>query len=58
MELLQVSHEAKDVYARVVKLVPGENTFLAGVEFTSLSAVDDSKIQLFVQMALQGEERE
>jgi adenylate cyclase len=58
VELLQVSHEAKDVYARVVKLVPRENAFLAGVEFTSLSAVDDAKIQLFVQMALQGEERE
>jgi hypothetical protein len=57
VELLQVSHEAKDVYARVVKIVPRDDVFLAGVEFTSLSAVDDGKIQMFVQMALQGEER-
>ena len=57
VELLQVSHQAKDVYARVVKIVPHDGAFLAGVEFTSLSAQDDGKIQLFVQMALQGEER-
>ncbi|HEV7476545.1 MAG TPA: adenylate/guanylate cyclase domain-containing protein [Burkholderiales bacterium] len=61
VELLQVSHEAKDVYARVVKIVPQQGAHraahLAGLEFTSLSAVDDGKIQMFVQMALQGEER-
>ena len=58
VELLQVAHVAKDVYARVVKIVPQEGgAFLAGVEFTSLSALDDGKVQLFVQMALQSEER-
>ena len=52
-ELPLVAHNADDIYARVVKR-SGDN--VAGLEFTSLSAQSNSKLQLFVQMLLQGHE--
>jgi adenylate cyclase len=57
IELLQVEHHAQDVYARVVKVMRRGNAFLAGLEFTSLPALSNEKIQMFVHHALQGEER-
>jgi hypothetical protein len=33
------------------------DAFLAGLEFTSLSALSNEKIQVFVQLSLQNEER-
>jgi adenylate cyclase len=57
VELLQVEYEARDIYARVVKVSRRGDAFLAGLEFTSLSALSNEKIQLFVQLALQNEER-
>jgi len=58
IDLLQVQHTAQDVYARVVKVSRQGEAWLAGLEFTSLSALSNEKIQTFVQMALQGENRE
>ncbi|HUQ74065.1 MAG TPA: adenylate/guanylate cyclase domain-containing protein [Burkholderiales bacterium] len=52
-ELPLVSHTADDIYARVVKRSEGN---VAGLEFTSLSIESTSKLQLFVQMLLQGHE--
>jgi adenylate cyclase len=57
VELLQVDYEARDIYARVVKVSRRGDAFLAGLEFTSLSALSNEKIQVFVQLALQNEER-
>jgi hypothetical protein len=57
IDLLQVEHEARDVYARVVKVMRRGGAFLAGLEFTSLSALSNEKIQMFVHHALQSEER-
>jgi adenylate cyclase len=57
IDLLQVEHEARDVYARVVKVMRRGGAFLAGLEFTSLSALSNEKIQMFVHHALQGERR-
>ena len=57
IDLLQVEHEARDVYARVVKVMRRGGALLAGLEFTSLSALSNEKIQMFVHHALQGERR-
>jgi adenylate cyclase len=57
IDLLQVDYQARDVYARVVKVMRRGGAFLAGLEFTSLSAPCNEKIQMFVHHALQGEER-
>jgi adenylate cyclase len=56
ISLPRVALETGDIYARVVKSVPGEGVSRAGVEFTSLSDEHDAKLQLFVQMMLQGDE--
>jgi len=52
-ELPLVAHNADDIYARVVKR---SRATVAGLEFTSLSVESTSKLQLFVQMLLQGHE--
>ncbi len=57
IDLLQVDHKARDVYARVVKVFRRGDAFLAGLEFTSLSPSSNERIQMFVHHALQGEER-
>ena len=49
---------ANDVYGRVVSLRMADGRFLAGIEFTSLDAETQGRIELFVQMLLQGEYRE
>jgi adenylate cyclase len=49
-----VAHTAEDIYARVVKRSEKKGQRLAGLEFTSLSPESNSKLQLFVQMLLQG----
>jgi adenylate cyclase len=46
---------AGDIYARVVSARDQGDWHLAGLEFTSLGAETSNKIQLFVQMRLQGE---
>ena len=55
-ELPLVAHHAQDIYARVVKRADGKGRHVAGLEFTSLSPESNSKLQLFVQMLLQGHE--
>jgi adenylate cyclase len=57
LELSLVEHRAADVYARVVKVMPGEGgRNRVGLEFTSLSPETNGKLQLFVQMLIQGHE--
>lgn len=56
VELPLVAHTADDIYARVVKRAEKKGHQLAGLEFTSLSPESNSKLQLFVQMLLQGHE--
>jgi adenylate cyclase len=57
-DLSFLGFRASDVYGRVVSLREDGERFLAGVEFTSLDAETQSRIELFVQMLLQGEYRE
>jgi len=45
-----VDFKAIDIYAKVVKLIHEGNRHLAGLEFTSVSAETNMKIQLFVQL--------
>src|SRR5205085_12528819 len=54
-ELPGVGVQARDVYARIVSIRPGEGRWLAGLEFTSLDAALEKEIRLCVQMLLQGE---
>ena len=56
ISLPRVALETGDIYARVVKTATGDGVSRAGVEFTSLSDEHDEKLQLFVQMLLQGDE--
>ncbi len=51
-----VGHVAKEVYARVVNRSRRGGKPLAGLEFTSLAPDTNAKLQLFVQMLLQGHE--
>jgi adenylate cyclase len=46
---------ADDIYARLVSVREKDGRHLAGLEFTSLGAETSRKIQLFVQMRIQGE---
>jgi adenylate cyclase len=57
-DLSFLGFHASDVYGRVVSLREDGERFLAGIEFTSLDAETQSRIELFVQMLLQGEYRE
>jgi len=54
-ELSFLGFRANDVYARVVSLREEDGRFLAGLEFTSLGGDTQRRIELFVQMLLQGE---
>jgi adenylate cyclase len=54
IDLPLVAHRADDIYARVVKTVRRGPRVLLGLEFTSLSTETNRKIQLFVQMLIQG----
>jgi adenylate cyclase len=56
IDLPLLSFRAKEVYARVVKVVSKRDRYLVGLEFTSLGAEANSQIQLFVQMLIQGGE--
>lgn len=49
-DLALVDYRANDVYARVITVKQEGAEWLAGVEFTSLSAECSAKIQTFVQM--------
>jgi adenylate cyclase len=53
--LPRVDVRVEDVYARVVTMREQDQAHLAGLEFTSVPAETAAKIQLFVQMCLQGE---
>lgn len=54
LELPLVDYTATDIYARVVKVIERGEGCLLGLEFTSLSAETNGRIQLFVQMLIQG----
>ena len=56
-DLSFLGFRASDVYGRIVSMRE-DDAFLAGIEFTSLDAETQSRIELFVQMLLQGEYRE
>jgi adenylate cyclase len=56
IDLPLLDFRARDVYARVVKVVQRRGHQLIGLEFTSLSAEANGQIQLFVQMLIQGGE--
>ena len=55
-DLPLVMHHLSELYARVVTHPGKAGDGLAGLEFTSLSAESNRKLQLFVQMLLQGHE--
>jgi adenylate cyclase len=54
IDLPLVGYRAADLYARVVKIIDKGQRRLLGLEFTSVSAEANGKIQLFVQMLIQG----
>lgn len=54
-DLSFLGFRAADVYGRVVSVREEGGRFLAGIEFTSLNSETQEKIELFVQMLLQGE---
>jgi len=56
-ELSFLGSRAAEVYGRLVSLREEGGRFLGGVEFTSLDADTQQRIELFVQMLLQGEYR-
>ena len=56
LELPLVEHCARELYARVVKVTPVGGRWQVGLEFTSISPESNSKLQLFVQMLIQGHE--
>jgi len=54
IELPLVGYCAREIYAKVVKTVPKDGRKLLGLEFTSVEPEANGKIQLFVQMLIQG----
>ena len=54
IDLPLVAYKASDIYARVVKIIEKGERRLVGLEFTSLGPEATSKLQLFVQMRIQG----
>ena len=50
-----LDYRADDIYARLVSVRVQEGRHLAGLEFSSLSAETSAKIQLYVQMCIQGD---
>jgi adenylate cyclase len=57
-ELPPLGFRAEEIYSRIVSIREQDSRVLAGIEFTSLDANTSAKIQLFVQMLLQGEYRQ
>ena len=55
LELPLVAHRATDLYARIVKVGARDGACRAGLEFTALSPETNAKLQLCVQMLIQGE---
>jgi adenylate cyclase len=54
IELPLIGYCAREIYAKVVKTVPKDGRKLLGLEFTSVEPEANGKIQLFVQMLIQG----
>jgi adenylate cyclase len=54
-DLPRLGFRAEEIYARIVSVREQGGKHLAGLEFTSLGAEASGKIQLFVQMRIQGE---
>jgi adenylate cyclase len=54
IELPLIGYCARDIYAKVVKTIPKDGRKLFGLEFTSVDPEANGKIQLFVQMLIQG----
>ena len=50
-----LEYRVDEIYGRVVSMRQDHGQYLAGIEFTSLSAQTSDQLQLFVQMRLQGE---
>jgi adenylate cyclase len=53
-DLLLIDYQAKDIYAKVVKIKEDGTRTFAGLEFTSISPEANMKIQLFVQLLVTG----
>lgn len=54
-DLMLVDYRASDVYAKVMNVSRVGSRCLAGVEFSSLPAETDTKIQIFVQLLVAGQ---
>ena len=54
--LPRLDYRAEEIYARIVSVREQTGSMLAGLEFTSLASDTSSKIQLFVQMCIQGDD--
>ncbi|MEO8250715.1 MAG: adenylate/guanylate cyclase domain-containing protein, partial [Burkholderiales bacterium] len=54
-DLMLVDYRANDIYAKVVSATRSGSRWLVGLEFTSIPAETDSKIQMFVQMLVAGQ---
>jgi adenylate cyclase len=57
MDLPLVGHKATEVYARTLKIMKEGNSYLCGIEFTSVPAETSRQISALVQLLLQGAER-
>jgi len=55
-DLPLVGKRLRDVYGKVVKVVPHAAHSRVGIEFSSMSAENKAIIQLFVQLLIQGTE--
>jgi adenylate cyclase len=53
-DLPLVGFRVENLWAKVVKVKDAEGRHLAGLEFTSIGAEEKSKLQLFVQLLIQG----
>ena len=54
-DMPSIAFRAEDIYGRVVSAREQDGRFLAGIEFTSLHGETNRKVELFVQMLLQGD---
>jgi len=55
-DLPMVEYRASDIFAKIVKSKKIKDRYHSGVEFTSVNALGNNKIQLFVQLLIQGNE--
>ncbi len=51
-----IGYTATDIYARILRVRPGDGGFVARIEFTSLSEKSQGHIRRLVQLLLQGSE--